>query len=365
MVVGSTSQLGTTLRSKKRWHGELPRPVSVLRKDLRPLEEGQQFAAVPILSTGADSKYRRRIATVAATALAENFEAHRGHLLAVGYRLTGSVSDAEDAVQESWLRLAATEAEAIRDLRGWLTTVVGRICLDRLRSATARRERYVGQWLPEPVVTPLGASAHPDPLESVVREEDNRLAALIVLDTLSPPHRVAFVLHDGFGVPFDEIATMLDTTVESARKLASRARKAVSSAPAPVSLDEHAEAVGRFLAAMATGDLHAVVAALHPDAVMMGDAGGTTGTAINVITGPDKVARFFLGLVRKYGEERLANYVPAVVNGQLGMFSPEFESDGLHPGSPTRVLAFTVRDGRVAAAYDIANPAKLTGIRLG
>lgn len=301
---------------------------------------------------------------MSATAFAETFESHRSHLLAVGYRLTGSVGDAEDAVQESWLRLATMEPEDIRDLRGWLTTVVGRICLDRLRSAAVRRETYIGQWLPEPVVAATGPSREPDPLESVVRDEENRLAALVVLDTLTPPQRVAFVLHDGFSVPFDEIAEILRVSVDSARKLASRARRALTAAPAPVSNEEHEHAVAQFIAAMASGDLDAIVATLHPDAVMIGDANGTTSTAINVIKGANKIARFFLGLANKYGMERLLEYQPCVVNGQLGLFAYPSPGDADHPGFPARVMAFTVRDGRIAAAYDIANPEKLTGVRL-
>ncbi len=301
---------------------------------------------------------------MSATALAETFEAHRGHLLAVGYRLTGSVTDAEDAVQESWLRLVTVEPEQIRDLRGWLTTVVGRICLDRLRSAAVRRESYVGQWLPEPVVSALAPSREPDPLELVVQDEENRIAALVVLDSLTPPQRVAFVLHDSFSVPFDEIADILSMSVDSARKLASRARKAIATAAVPVPNAEHEEAVARFLTAMASGDVNAVVAALHPDAVMIGDANGTTSTAINVIKGPDKIARFFLGLVRKYGVEQMTQYTPATVNGQLGLYAGGSPGDADHPGFPARVMGFTVLDGRVVGAYDIANPEKLTGVRL-
>ncbi|MFH5211917.1 sigma-70 family RNA polymerase sigma factor [Antrihabitans sp. NCIMB 15449] len=300
----------------------------------------------------------------AALALAQTFESHRGHLLAVGYRLTGSVTDAEDAVQESWLRLVTVEPDEIRDLRGWLTTVVGRICLDRLRSAAIRRESYVGQWLPEPVVAPLSSSYEPDPLQVVVADEDNRLAALVVLDTLTPAQRVAFVLHDAFSVPFDEIADILGITIETARKLASRARKAVSATPPAVPRDEHTAAVERFLAAMASGDMAAVIAALHPDARTTGDANGTTSTAINIVTGAVKIARFFMGLAEKFGRDPLLSYTPVMVNGELGMYQPGTAGDADHPPIPSRVMGFTVRDGLVAATYDMANPEKLSGVRL-
>ncbi|MFG1783448.1 sigma-70 family RNA polymerase sigma factor [Rhodococcus oryzae] len=297
-------------------------------------------------------------------ALAETFESHRRHLLSVGYRMTGSVSDAEDAVQEAWLRLSETDPDSVRDLRAWLTTVVGRICLDHLRSAAVRRESYVGQWLPEPIVMPLESSGSIDPLEAVVREEDARLAAMVVLDTLGPDQRTAFVLHDGFGVPFDEIAGILGTSTAATRQLASRGRRAVAGAERPTPDDEHAEAVGRLMAAMAAGDLQAVLDALHPDALVMGDANGTTRTAVNVIHGSDKFARFFLGLINRYGPQALLALEPAVVNGQLGFYTHGSPGDETHPGFPSRVGGFTVRDGKVSAAYDIANPEKFAGVRL-
>ncbi|QSE82600.1 sigma-70 family RNA polymerase sigma factor [Rhodococcus koreensis] len=296
--------------------------------------------------------------------LVDEFESHRRHLLSVAYRLTGSVSDAEDAVQESWLRLDDANAATIRDLGAWLTTVVGRICLDRLRSAAVRREQYVGQWLPEPVVTGLSPSAEPDPLEAVVRDEDNRLAALIVLDTLTPAQRVALVLHDGFGVPFDEVAAILGIETPAARQLASRARKAAATTTPAVPDEEHALAVQRLLEALAGGDLDAVVAALHPDALVIGDANGTTSTAVNVIRGADKFARFFLGLVQRYGPEVFTAMELVLVNGQLGYFTAGFTGDDAHRSSPARVGGFTVRDGLVYAAYDIANPEKFAGIML-
>lgn len=294
-----------------------------------------------------------------ASGLAESFEEHRTHLLSVAYRLTGSVADAEDAVQDSWLRLAAVDASEIDNMRAWLTTVVGRLCLDRLRSATARREKYVGQWLPEPVIGPLVTTAPPDPLEQVVQNEENRLAALIVLDTLSPPQRIAFVLHDGFGVPFDEVARILDVATPTARQLASRGRRTAADTPPPVPTAEHDEAVGLLLAAFAAGDIDGVVAALHPEARVVGDAGGTTSTALNVIVGADKFARFFLGLLRRYGPEALTAFEPVRVNGELGLLNHGLPGDDTYRGYPARVTACTVRDGRVWAAYDMANPAKL------
>ncbi|QFZ17323.1 sigma-70 family RNA polymerase sigma factor [Saccharothrix syringae] len=295
--------------------------------------------------------------TAAEQTLAAAFTGHRAHLVGVAYRLTGSVADAEDAVQEAWLRLTGLGDRAraeIRDLRGWLTTVVGRICLDRLRSAAVRRERYVGQWLPEPLIT----SGEDDPLDAVVRDDGVRMAALVVLDRLTPEQRVAFVLHDAFGVPFTEIAAVLGVTEATARQHASRGRRAVAAAEPPprVALDEQRELLERFVAALATGDVGAVVGLLHPDVVAVGDGGGKARTAINVIDGPAKVARFLLGLVRKYGGITAAGR-PVLVNGDLGVLFPE------QPGVSARVSSIVVRDGLVVAIYDVVNPDKLGHVR--
>jgi RNA polymerase sigma-70 factor (ECF subfamily) len=302
------------------------------------------------------------------SSLVDAFEAERPRLVNVAYRLTGSVADAEDAVQEAWLRLDRADPSTgsgtgeIRNLQAWLTRVVSRICLDRLTSAAARRETYVGQWLPEPVVTPLEPSG--DPLEALVRDEDNRLAALVVLDVLPPNQRVAFVLHDAFGVPFDEIADVLSIDTANARQLASRARKAVADPPPPVPDEEHNLADGRFLEAMASGDLDAVLATLHPDALVMGDANGTTNTAINVIHGAEKFARFYLGLFRRYGPEALATLQPVLVNGQLGIATHGWTGETEKVSSPPRIGGFAVREGLVWATYDVANPEKHAGVRL-
>ena len=295
--------------------------------------------------------------------LVEEFEAERPRLLRVAYRLTGSVADAEDAVQEAWLRLAGV-TEQPANLQAWLTRVVSRLCLDRLGSAARRRETYVGQWLPEPVVRPLGAVAEPDPLDVVVRDDDARLGAMIVLDTLTPPQRVAFVLHDVFAMPFDEVADVLDIEAAAARQHASRARRAMADAPAAVPNAEHEAAVGRLLAALKTGDIDAVVATLHPDIVVIGDANGTTGTALHVIHGAEKFARFFLGLLHRYPDGFFEAMEPVLVNGQLGLWTLGWAGADRRTSSPPRVAGFTVQDGLVVATYDMANPEKLTGVRL-
>ncbi|MGO9152818.1 sigma-70 family RNA polymerase sigma factor [Mycobacterium sp.] len=292
------------------------------------------------------------------------FEALRPHLMAVAYRVTGTVADAEDIVQEAWLRWNAQERSTIADLRAWLTTVVSRLGLDRLRSAAHRRETYTGNWLPEPVVTGFGDSQDADPLSAVVAAEDARFAAMVVLERLSPDQRVAFVLHDGFAVPFAEVADVLGTNEAAARQLASRARKAVSAEPAPKQDPSHNEVVGKLMAAMAEGDLDAVVALLHPEVTLTGDANGKAPTAINVIHGADKVARFMFGLARRYGPAFFTANQLALINGELGAYT----AGG--PGSPgpegywvmsPRITAMTVRDGKVCAIWDIANPDKFTG----
>jgi RNA polymerase sigma-70 factor (ECF subfamily) len=287
------------------------------------------------------------------------FEALRPQLLAVAYRLTGTVADAEDMVQEAWLRWDAADArDEIADLRAWLTTVVSRLALDRLRSAAHRRESYVGQWLPEPVVTGLDDA---DPLSVVVAHEDARFAAMVVLERLSPDQRVAFVLHDGFSVPFAEVADVLGTSEAAARQLASRARRAVADSPPPEPDPTHNEVVGRLMAAMAAGDMAGVVALLHPDVTFTGDSNRKAPTAARVVHGPDKVARFMFGLAKRYGPSFVTANQLALVNGQLGTYTAGSPGGDGYQAMLPRILAVTVRDGKVGALWDIANPDKFTG----
>ncbi|KUI48397.1 RNA polymerase subunit sigma [Mycobacterium sp. GA-1199] len=293
-----------------------------------------------------------------ASARVDEFEDLRPHLLSVAYRLTGTMADAEDIVQDAWLRWNGAHHESINDLRAWLTTVVSRLGLDRLRSAAHRRETYVGEWLPEPVVTALDGD---DPLASVVAGEDARFAAMVVLERLSPDQRVAFVLHDGFSVPFGEVAGVLGVSEAAARQLASRARRAVADAPPPVPDDTHNEVAGALMAALADGDMEAVVALLHPDVTFTGDSNRRAPTAPRVIHGPEKVARFLFGLARRYGPGWLEAGVPALINGQFGSWTPGSPARDGYPEMMPRVTAMTVRDGKVCAIWDIANPDKFTG----
>lgn len=287
----------------------------------------------------------------------DEFEELRPHLLSVGYRLTGTMADAEDIVQDAWLRWARNDG-AVDDLRAWLTTVVSRLALDRLRSAAHRREAYFGQWLPEPVVTE--PDGH-DPLAAVVASEDARFAAMVVLESLTPDQRVAFVLHDGFGVPFSEIADVLGVSAASARQLASRARRAAASAPPPVDDDEHNQVAGALMAALASGDMEAVVRLLHPEVTFVGDSNRKAPTAAQVIHGPDKVARFLFGLARRYGPNWLAGAQLALINGQVGSYTEGAPATDGYPELMPRVTAMTVRDGKICAIWDIANPDKFTG----
>ncbi len=291
-----------------------------------------------------------------ASARADEFEALRPHLLAVGYRLTGTYADAEDIVQEAWLRWRSAHDEIV-DLRAWLTTVVSRLGLDRLRSAAHRRETYVGQWLPEPVVTGFDDA---DPLRAVVADEDARFVVMVLLERLTPDQRVAFVLHDGFGVPFTDIAEVLGVSAAGARQLASRARRAVNHAPPAADDHTHDEIAGLLMAALAEGDMDAAVRLLHPDVTFTGDSNRQAPTAARVIHGPDKVARFLFGLANKYGPNWLAGSQLALINGQLGVYTPGAPAGDGYPELMPRITAMTVRDGLVCAVWDIANPDKFT-----
>ncbi|MGV0741469.1 sigma-70 family RNA polymerase sigma factor [Mycolicibacterium sp. XJ870] len=290
------------------------------------------------------------------TTAVDEFEALRPQLLAVAYRLTGTYADAEDIVQDAWIRWDANRGQ-VNDLRAWLTTVVSRLGLDRLRSAAHRRETYFGEWLPEPVVT-FDAN---DPLNAVVAGEDARFAAMVVLERLNPDQRVAFVLHDGFGVPFTEIADVLGVSAAAARQLASRARKAVADAPPPVPDDTHNEIAGTLMAALAAGDMEAVVRLLHPDVTFTGDSNRRAPTAPRVIHGPEKVARFLFSLARRYGPNWLAGNQLALVNGELGVYTVGAPAVDRYPELMPRITAMTIRDGKVCAVWDIANPDKFTG----
>jgi len=319
--------------------------------------------------------------------LASEFAAERDHLMRVAYRMLGSWTDAEDAVQDAWLRCSAALGDPraraeIRDLRAWLTTAVGRICLDILRSARVRRESYVGSWLPEPVVSRLpGAGAlagvggraapggagtatgfAPDPADRAALRDDIGFALLVVLERLTPEQRVAFVLHDVFEVPFDEIASVLGATPAAARQLASRARRAVADGGPRHTADlaEQRRVLSAFLAATESGDIDGLIAVLAPDVVMIGDGGGTAPAGRRPVTGAVQVARFVLGLLRRARKETSGLAAePVLVNGALGWLVEADFPDGQRL---RMVMAFAVESGRITGIFDQLNPAKLARV---
>jgi RNA polymerase sigma factor (sigma-70 family) len=285
--------------------------------------------------------------------LADEFEHHRARLRAVAYRMLGSLSEAEDAVQESWLRLDRSDPEAIANLPGWLTAVVARVSLDMLRARKARREDYLGSWLPEPVVSIEGGND--DPEHEALLADSVGLALLVVLDSLAPPERLAFVLHDMFAVPFREIAPIVGTTPGAARQLASRARRRVRGAAPAEEADpaQQRELVDAFLAASRRGDFEALVAVLDPAVVFRADTGGVAPRARPPIVGSEAVARAVLERGRPFAQFAR----PAVVNGAAGLVVAP-------GGKPMAVVGFTRAHGRIVAIDLIADPGKLGGLVL-
>jgi RNA polymerase sigma-70 factor, ECF subfamily len=277
--------------------------------------------------------------------MTDEFEAHRQHLQAVAYRMLGSASEAEDAVQEAWLRLSRSDTAAVENMGGWLTTVVARVCLDMLRSRRARREDYVGSWLPEPLVT-----IENGPEDEAVLADSVGLALLVVLDTLTPAERLAFVLHDMFGLPFEEIAPIVDRSEAATRQLASRARRRVRGATPATDPDlrEQRRVIEAFLAASRNGDFEALLEVLDPDVVFRVDAGGVPPRARPPVEGAEAVAAQILERGTPFA--RFAR--PAIVNGNAGVVVVPREQ-------PVAVVGFVVAEGLIAEIDVIADPAKL------
>jgi RNA polymerase sigma-70 factor, ECF subfamily len=281
--------------------------------------------------------------------LAQAFEVNRSRLLRVAYTTTGSLVDAEDCVQDAWLRLRGLDDPgAVRDLAAWLTTTVSRLALDALGSARARRERYVGTWLPEPLVE---ASSH-DPADRVTLDESVSMALLVVLEQLSPAERTAFVLHDVFSVPFPEIAEAVGRSPAAVRQLASRARRQVEGGRprTPATAAEQRELVDAFTAACEGGDLPGLIALLDPDVVMRSDGGGKVATLPRIVRGAAQVASALLHYSQGPLDAR-----PAEVNGAPGLVVRG--DDGV-----LTVIAFTMDAGRITAIDGVRNPDKLTRV---
>ncbi|WP_234542766.1 RNA polymerase sigma factor SigJ [Streptomyces shenzhenensis] len=286
--------------------------------------------------------------------LADRFQEHRGQLRAVAYRMLGSLAEAEDAVQEAWLRLGRVDADEIRNLGGWLTTVVGRVCLDMLRSRTARREQSIDEtFVPDPVIRPLPGV---DPEQEALETDSVGVALLIVLETLEPAERLAFVLHDMFAVPFDDIAPIVERSSAATRQLASRARRRVQGATptGDPDLGRQRRALEAFLAASRGGDFEALVAVLHPDVVLRVDSGALVrgAAASKVLRGARAVAEGAFTFRQFAGWARLV-----LVNGSVGVVTaPE--------GRPLSVTAVTVADGRITEMYILADPERLDRLDL-
>lgn len=283
--------------------------------------------------------------------LAAQFEENRGHLRAVAYRMLGSLSEAEDAVQESWLRLSRADASEIQNLGGWLTTVVARVCLDMLRSRTSRREESLDAESSVPVITSTTA---PDPEKEAVLADSVGLAVLVVLDRLTPAERLAFVLHDMFALSFDEIGSIVGRSPEAARQLASRARRRVQGADrvSRAETSEQREVVKAFLAALRKGDFEGLVAVLDPDVVVHIDAGAGASGAPREIRGAQNWAK---GAVAFAQVARMLE--PMLVDGQIGLvWAPN--------GKLARALTFVMKDGKISEAEIIAAPSRLRDLEL-
>ncbi|WP_406038662.1 sigma-70 family RNA polymerase sigma factor [Micromonospora sp. NBC_00898] len=278
--------------------------------------------------------------------LTERFEEQRSRLRAVAYRMLGSVSEADDAVQDAWLRVSRADTSGVENLGGWLTTVVARVCLNMLRARAHRQEEPLGVRVPDLIISPESGA---DPEREVLLADSVGLALLVVLETLTPAERLAFVLHDMFAVPFEEIAPMIERTPTAARQLASRARRRVrGQAPDPdPDASRRREVVSAFFAAAHDGDFDALVAVLHPDVVLRADGGLTRARHSVVLTGANTVA----GQALTFG--RLSPFArPALVNGAAGVVV-------VVQGRPVSVMGFTVTAGKIVAIDVLTDPERL------
>jgi len=284
--------------------------------------------------------------------LAELWDAHRRRVVDVAYRMLGSITDAEDVAQEVFVRLARTDVTRIDDVRGWVVTVTARICIDQLRSARVTRRQYVGPWLPEPVVALSDDGA--DPADRVTLDDSVRIALLAVLERLTPAQRTVFVLHDVFGLPFDDVAGIVGRSVGACRQLASRARRHVRADDPRYRVDaaEHRRVAERFARAATYGDLDGLIAVLDPDAVGEFDSGGLMrGVPTSLVVGAERVASVLLASVDGLG----VRFTGATVNGEPGVVAALRDR-------VSAVLALEVRDGRVDHVRAVGNPRKLRHI---
>ncbi|MFG2002518.1 RNA polymerase sigma factor SigJ [Spirillospora sp. NPDC048911] len=279
--------------------------------------------------------------------LAERFEAHRSHLKSVAYRMLGSLAEAEDAVQEAWFRLSRSDTSEIDNLGGWLTTVVSRMCLDMLRSRSSRREDPLDVYVPDPIVSRADGATPVDPEQEVLMADSVGLALMVVLETLAPAERLAFVLHDMFAVPFEEIAPIVERSPAATRQLASRARRRVQSAPAPdTDPARQREVVDAFIAAARGGDFEALVAVLDPDVVLRADIGAAGKPVFGAAAVAGQALMF----------QSMAKYTePAMINGMLGLVR-------VMDGRVVAVQAFTITNGRITEIHILADDARLAAL---
>ncbi|CAL9324770.1 RNA polymerase sigma-70 factor [Streptomyces sp. SudanB52_2052] len=282
------------------------------------------------------------------------FETHRPVLLGVAYRMLGRVADAEDVVQEAWLRWSGAARDDVREPRGYLVRITTRLAIDRLRQIKARGETYVGPWLPEPYVTDFGDTV-PDTAERAVLADSVSLAVLVVLESLSPLERAVFVLREAFGFPYGDIAAMLDRGEPAVRQLAGRARKHVEERRPRYEVDpaQRRDLTERFLAAAADGDLEGLMALLAPDVRLVGDSGGKARAPLRILQTADKVGRFLVGAARKGLPDLSVRFLE--LNGGPGVLV-------LSGDKPDAVFQLDVADGRVQAVYVIRNPDKLRSL---
>lgn len=282
------------------------------------------------------------------------FEEHRSLLTGVAYRMLGRVADAEDVVQEAWLRWSAADRDDVREPRGWLVRVTTRLAIDRLRHIGSRRESYVGPWLPEPIVTDFGPEV-PDTAERAVLADSVSLAVLVVLETLSPPERAVFVLREAFGFPYAEIAATLEKSEAAVRQLAGRARRHVGERRHRYDVDpvQCRDLTERFLAAAAGGDLARLLSLLAPDAVLVGDSGGKSKAPLRVIRTADKVGRFLFSVSREPLDGMETRFVEA--NGAPALLV-------LTDGRPDSLFQVEAVEGRIVCVYIVRNPDKLAAL---
>ncbi|UXY18501.1 RNA polymerase sigma-70 factor [Streptomyces cynarae] len=284
----------------------------------------------------------------------EVFEEHRPVLMGVAYRMLGRVADAEDVVQEAWLRWSRADRDTVREPRAYLVRVTTRLAVDRLRQAQARKEAYVGPWLPEPHVTDFGDTA-PDAADRAVLADSVSLAVLVVLESLSPLERAVFVLREAFGFPFGEIAAALDRSEAAVRQLAARARKHVDERRPRYDVDpaERRDLTERFLAAAVEGDLKGLMELLAPDARLVGDSGGRAKAPLRVLQTADKVGRFLVAVAGQRPADMSLRFLE--LNGGPALLV-------LSGGNPDTVFQVDVVDGRVQCVYVIRNPDKLASL---